>query len=96
MKPPRFAYERATSVPAALQRLASLGPDIKLLAGGQSLMPMLNFRLLRPLLLLDINHLAELQQLQLLDDGTLRLGALLRHQQVLVGRRVPARAARIA
>jgi carbon-monoxide dehydrogenase medium subunit len=46
-------------------------------------MPMLNFRLLRPLLLLDINHQAELQQLQLLDDGTLRLGALLRHQQVL-------------
>lgn len=83
MKPPRFAYERATSVQAALQRLASHGPDIKLLAGGQSLMPMLNFRLLRPLLLLDINHLAELQQLQLLDDGTLRLGALLRHQQVL-------------
>ena len=83
MKPPRFAYERAASLPAALQRLASHGPDIKLLAGGQSLMPMLNFRLLRPLLLLDINHLAELQQLQLLDDGTLRLGALLRHQQVL-------------
>ena len=50
MKPPKFAYHRAASVEDALTMLAT--PDAKLIAGGQSLMPMLNFRLLRPSVLL--------------------------------------------
>ena len=72
MKLPAFEYACPTTLSEAVALLASHDGDAKALAGGQSLMPMLNFRLLRPLLLLDINHLTELQQLQVLDDSTLR------------------------
>ena len=54
MKPPPFDYVRADSVDAAIAALRRSDGDAKLLAGGQSLVPMLNFRLLRPSLLVDI------------------------------------------
>lgn len=76
MKPPPFAYDRAESVEEALALLAEHGDDAKVLAGGQSLVPLLNFRLARPERLIDINEVQELDRLDL--NGTLRIGALTR------------------
>jgi len=61
--------------------LARLGPDAKILAGGQSLVPMLNFRLLRPTALVDINRIAALSFIRE-DAHTVRIGALTRHYQL--------------
>jgi CO/xanthine dehydrogenase FAD-binding subunit len=74
MKPAPFTYEAPRSVTAALRLL---GEDAKALAGGQSLVPMLNFRLARPALLVDLNRIAELAFVRRA-DGELRLGALTR------------------
>ncbi len=68
---------RAASLDQALDALRA--PEAKLLAGGQSLLPMLNFRLLRPSLLVDINRIAELASLEATPAGGLRIGALTRH-----------------
>src|SRR2546430_1289101 len=57
MKPPAFEYRVAGSVEAALATLSEAGGEAKILAGGQSLVPMLNFRLLRPAILVDINRI---------------------------------------
>ena len=57
MKPPVFDYIAATSIDMAVAALAEAGGEAKVLAGGQSLMPMLNFRLLRPSVLVDINRI---------------------------------------
>jgi CO/xanthine dehydrogenase FAD-binding subunit len=81
MKPPAFAYERPTSVEAALAALARHGEDAKLLAGGQSLIPMLNLRLLAPKTIIDANRLPELDYIRV-EDGALRVGALARHNAV--------------
>src|SRR5262245_2021662 len=62
MKPPPFTYHDPRSVPEALELLARL-PNAKVLAGGQSLMPMLNFRLLRPEHLVDLNRVAGLDHI---------------------------------
>lgn len=91
MKPPKFRYLGATSVEQALDALQ--GVDAKVIAGGQSLVPMLNFRLLRPALLVDINRLRELDSIQETAAGGLRIGALTRHYAIetseLVKRRCP-------
>jgi aerobic carbon-monoxide dehydrogenase medium subunit len=81
MKPPAFAYERPTSVEAALAALARHGEDAKLLAGGQSLIPMLNLRLLAPKTIIDAGRLADLDYIRI-EDGVLALGALARHNAV--------------
>ena len=60
MKPASFDYIVAESVDMAVASLAQAGPDAKIIAGGQSLVPMLNFRLLRPSVLVDINRIAGL------------------------------------
>jgi carbon-monoxide dehydrogenase medium subunit len=57
--PAPFAYERATSVEHALELLAGLGPDARLLAGGHSLLPMMKLRLASTEYLIDIDDLAE-------------------------------------
>jgi CO/xanthine dehydrogenase FAD-binding subunit len=81
MKPPSFDYVLADTVEDALSALASLGPDAKILAGGQSLVPMLNFRLLRPTTLVDINRIAGLSFVS--DEAqAVRIGALTRHHQL--------------
>jgi len=77
MKPPRFTYERATSAEAAVELLASYGDDAKVLAGGQSLIPVLNFRLVRPTALIDINAATELDYVTPA-EGVIRIGALTR------------------
>jgi len=80
MKPPRFAYHDPSSIDETLDLLAHHGDGARILAGGQSLMPMLNFRLARPDHLVDINRVAELTLLQPGADGGLRIGALVRQR----------------
>jgi aerobic carbon-monoxide dehydrogenase medium subunit len=78
MKPGRFSYEAAETIEAALASLASFGGDARLIAGGQSLAPMLNMRLARPGHLIDINGVTELAAIRL-DGNRLSIGAMVRH-----------------
>ncbi len=78
MKPAAFAYDRPTSLPELLRMLAEHGEDCKIVAGGQSLVAAMNFRLARPARLIDINDVPELDFLTA-EDGQLRIGALTRH-----------------
>ncbi len=81
MKPAAFEFRRASTVEEAIGQLEELGDDAKLLAGGQSLVPMMNFRLVRPSALVDVNSIAELQYIE--PDGVaLRIGALTPHRWV--------------
>jgi carbon-monoxide dehydrogenase medium subunit len=82
MKPARFSYHRAETVEEAVAHLYELGEGAKVLAGGQSLVPMMNLRLARPSALVDINGIAGLAGIRLLDDGGLELGALVRHRHL--------------
>lgn len=81
MKPAAFSYHRPASIGEALELLARFGDDAKLLAGGQSLVPMMNMRLATPAHLIDVNDLSELGQLRLRGDR-LEVGALARHRTV--------------
>jgi carbon-monoxide dehydrogenase medium subunit len=81
MKPPPFDYVVAESVEAAVAALARAQGDAKVIAGGQSLVPMLNFRLLKPSILVDINRIPDLAYIKEHDDA-LVIGALTRHHQV--------------
>jgi len=81
MKPPAFDYIAATSVDMAIAALAAAGSEAKIIAGGQSLMPMLNFRLIRPSVLVDINGIADLAYIEEAGSG-IRVGALARHYQL--------------
>lgn len=76
MKPVAFRYERPETVEEAVALLAEHGDEAKVLAGGQSLVPALNMRLLRPALLVDINHVLGLGNVA--PDGELRMGATVR------------------
>ncbi len=78
MKPAAFDYSRPASVPEALALLADHADSCKILAGGQSLVPAMNFRLARPDMLIDINDLAELDYVRGSADR-LHIGALARH-----------------
>src|SRR5258706_10651075 len=80
MKPPRFAYHDPPTIDGALALLAQHRDAARILAGGQSLMPMLNFRLARPDHLIDINRIAELAALQPSADGGVRIGAMVRQR----------------
>jgi carbon-monoxide dehydrogenase medium subunit len=73
MKPPPFTYVRADSADEALQALAQYGDDAKVLAGGQSLIPMMNLRLAQPEVLVDIGRATDLAGIQ--RGGDLRIGA---------------------
>ncbi|WP_127784130.1 FAD binding domain-containing protein [Rhodococcus sp. X156] len=82
MKPSTFGYSRPESLEEALTTLDSLGTDGKVLAGGQSLLPIMSMRLAAPQHLVDINRLAELAYVRVA-DGQVRVGALARHAAVL-------------
>ena len=82
MKPSSFGYSRPESVAEAVATLASIGPDGKVLAGGQSLVPLLNMRLAAPSHLVDINRLSELAYISI-DDDHVAVGAIARHADVL-------------
>ena len=81
MKPAAFEYVVANSVEQAIAALAQAGGEAKILAGGQSLVPMLNFRLLRPAILVDINRIPGLAFIEDADDAV-KIGALARHHQI--------------
>ncbi len=82
MKPYPFKYVRAESLAAVFQQFEEHGDDAQILAGGQSLMPVLNMRLSAPRVLVDINGIEELRGIAL-DGGEVRIGALTRHREVL-------------
>jgi CO/xanthine dehydrogenase FAD-binding subunit len=91
MKPAPFKYLAADSLAAALAAKAEYGAEARFLAGGQSLIPAMNFRLAQPGVLIDINPLAELDYVR--EEGTLRIGALTRtrtlERSALVAERQP-------
>jgi carbon-monoxide dehydrogenase medium subunit len=82
LKPAPFEYQAPATLDAALDLLARRGGDAKILAGGQSLIPVMNFRLAEPALLVDINKIPELDFVRRGEDGTLRIGALARHRRL--------------
>jgi carbon-monoxide dehydrogenase medium subunit len=82
MKASAFSYARATSVSNAIELLVAHGERAKVLAGGQSLMPALNLRLLAPEWIVDIGELGELRGISV-SGGLVRIGALTRHADVL-------------
>ncbi len=92
MKPAAFDYEAPETLGAALELLHEHGSDAKLLAGGQSLIPAMNFRIVQPTLLIDLNRVSELAGVSR-SDGELRIGAMTRQRSVerdpLVEERVP-------
>jgi CO/xanthine dehydrogenase FAD-binding subunit len=81
MKPPRFDYLVPSSLDEALGILAQHGDQAKVLAGGQSLVPLLNFRLVRPAYLVDLNGVPGLDGIRV-DGGRLALGAMTRQRAV--------------
>ncbi|HZP88453.1 MAG TPA: xanthine dehydrogenase family protein subunit M [Burkholderiales bacterium] len=78
MKPAAFDYVRPANLSEALQALARYGSKGKILAGGQSLVPMMNLRLVRPEVVIDINRLPALDHIRV-EGGELLIGALARH-----------------
>ncbi|MFQ5790805.1 MAG: FAD binding domain-containing protein [Acidobacteriota bacterium] len=81
MKPPLFKYIRVDSVEGALSALAEHGGEAKILAGGQSLVPMLNFRIAEPAILVDINPVKELDYIRV-EEGWVRIGARTRQRSL--------------
>jgi carbon-monoxide dehydrogenase medium subunit len=95
MLPARFEYHRAASLEEALDLLATHGEDAKVLAGGQSLIPMMKLRFASPAHLIDVNHVAGLDGIEE-RDGRLRIGALVRHNQLAADPTIGARYPTIA
>jgi carbon-monoxide dehydrogenase medium subunit len=95
MKPPPFAYHAPESLEEAVATLAEQGDDAKVLAGGQSLIPLLSLRLARPTALIDLNGVSELSSIEV--NGETAIGAMTRHRtierSVEIARRVPLLAA---
>jgi CO/xanthine dehydrogenase FAD-binding subunit len=77
VKPAPFSYHRAATTREAIDMLASAGDDVSVLAGGQSLVPLMNFRVAQPASLVDINFVDELDYIRV-DDGWLAVGARVR------------------
>ena len=99
MKPAKFDYFAPSTVEEALDFLGRYGPDAKVLAGGQSLMPLMNLRLVRPSVVIDINRIDALAGIEPSADGGLSVGALTRQRDLersaLVRQRFPVVAAAI-
>lgn len=91
MKPAPFAYARPGSIAEALALLGEGAGDARILAGGQSLVALLNMRLARPSVLIDINRIPGLDRIER-DGNWLRIGALVRHAEALASPLVAAHA----
>lgn len=93
MKPAPFEYHSPETLDQALSLLAETGSDTKALAGGQSLVPAMNFRLARPAALVDLNRITPLSYIEKDGDGGLRIGAMTRQRAAersdLVAREAP-------
>lgn len=90
MLPSRFDYHRASSVDEVLSLLGQYGDDAKILAGGQSLIPLMKLRFAGPGHLIDINHVGGLDSISE-QEGELRIGALVRHNQLVASELLAAR-----
>ena len=92
MYPASFEYLRARGIDEAIEWLRRYGDDAKLLAGGQSLVPMMKLRVARPKYLIDIHRIADLNYIRE-DGGSVCLGAMTRHVQIedspLIGEKLP-------
>lgn len=88
MIPAAFAYDRAATVDEALGLLVTHGPDAKVIAGGQSLLPLMKLRLARPERLIDIGRIDALRGVRELPDGRLAIGSLTTYAQLLADARV--------
>ncbi len=82
MKPPPFDYYAPTTLDEALALMSQHGYGAKALAGGQSLVPTMNFRLAAPSVLIDLNRIPDLGYIRSASDGGLLIGAMTRHVQV--------------
>ncbi|RME51231.1 MAG: xanthine dehydrogenase family protein subunit M [Caldilineae bacterium] len=93
MKPAPFKYFAPPTVDEALHLLGEYGYEAKALAGGQSLIPTMNFRLAQPAVLVDLNPLTDLNYIRPTGDGGLRIGAMTRQRQLerdpLIAERAP-------
>ena len=87
MKPPKFDYYDPSTVEEALELLGQYGDDAKILAGGQSLVPLLNFRLARPEVLVDINRVQDLDYVRE-SNGKLAIGAMTRQRTLEISETV--------
>lgn len=96
MKPAKFDYVAPTTVDAAVEALRAANGEGKVLAGGQSLLPLLNFRMTRPAVLVDLNGIRELSFIELRGDRV-AIGALTRHREIeqspLIASKLPVMAA---
>ena len=99
MKPAKFEYFAPSSLAEALELLGEHGDDAKVLAGGQSLMPMLNMRLAQPKVIIDINRIPGLDYISPTPEDGLAIGALTRQRTVeksdVIRERIPVLAAAI-
>ena len=82
MKPSPFKYERPESIEETLELLSTSDGDVKILAGGQSLVPAMNFRIMQPSVLIDLNRVDGLDYLEETEEGGLRIGAMARQAAV--------------
>jgi carbon-monoxide dehydrogenase medium subunit len=82
MKPSAFEYHAPRELQEALELLERYSDEAKILAGGQSLMPLMNLRLARPKVIIDINRLRNLDSISIAPDGGLRIGALARQRAI--------------
>jgi carbon-monoxide dehydrogenase medium subunit len=82
MKPASFDYFAPTTLDETLELLHEYGDEAKILAGGQSLMPLMNLRLARPKIIVDINRIGGLDGIASTGEGGLTIGALARHRAV--------------
>ncbi|MEM7537690.1 MAG: xanthine dehydrogenase family protein subunit M [Chloroflexota bacterium] len=82
MKPAPFDYIAPTSFDETLSILQQHGDDAKLLAGGQSLIPVMNFRLAQPTMIVDLNRLTSLSDMTITDSGELVIGTMVRQRQL--------------
>jgi len=82
MKPPPFKYLAPDSLEQALELMAQYGQEAKLLAGGQSLIPAMNFRVAQPAVLVDLNRITTLNYIQLQGDGSVAVGAMTRQRDL--------------
>lgn len=83
MKPSKFAYVNAKSLDEALLSLKQ--PESKIIAGGQSLVPLMNYRLSQPSTLIDISSIIELSQISI-QDNKLEIGSLVTHNQAITSK----------
>ncbi|MGQ0844421.1 MAG: FAD binding domain-containing protein [Sporichthyaceae bacterium] len=90
MYPPKFRYVAPESIAEAVDLLHRYGDEAKVLAGGQSLIPMVKLRFASPELLVDINRIADLGYHHRDGDGSLRVGALCRHRDLEKSTVLPA------